>query len=485
MFCARCGTACRPDHKFCKRCGAPVGAASSAQAVAAPVIAPVASGAASVQPVPPPPPAAPAAYPGAYQNMFQGGYQGAPALPPGMVPVLYQAYPGGPQQVYYVPAHGAQAHGGGGFLEGIRAKIRDLASTDKLEGFSLRRTFSQAFSKHSEGEIEEYMMVGASRTTPPLELVETGWPRPWMFFRMLTLFVVATVVLYAVWKFTGNTPMVPAVLIMGAFAVPVATLMLIFEMNTPRNVSLVTVGRLFVMGGLAALCAVSFEYMLPIAAKFPGIVEETAKLAMVLAVMRSMRYKYELNGILFGAAVGAGFAAFETTFYGLINAFLPTLIHDLQQMQAGHAIDAAMQAMVDNLILRGILAPFGHVVWTAIAAGAFWRVKGAQPTNMSMLSDSRFLTAFFAIPVLMHTLWDIGIDFPQSALLNSLLVEVGGWIVTGSISWYVLFGLVQQGLRQVRDEQKTHLQSTLVNVEATLGLGAKAYAMQPQRPASA
>jgi RsiW-degrading membrane proteinase PrsW (M82 family) len=50
-------------------------------------------------------------------------------------------------------------------------------------------------------------------------------------------------------------------------------------------------------------------------------VEETAKFAMVLLVMRSVRYKYELNGILFGAVVGAGFAAFETTFYGLINSF--------------------------------------------------------------------------------------------------------------------------------------------------------------------
>jgi RsiW-degrading membrane proteinase PrsW (M82 family) len=196
---------------------------------------------------------------------YQVAHQAAPAPPPGMVPVVYQAYPGGPQQMYYVPAHGIQAHMGGGLLEGIRSKIRELASTDKLEGFSLSQTFSQAFSKHSAQEIEEYMMVGSARTTPPLELVETGWPKPWMFFRLLTLFVIATAVLYGVWKFTGNTPMIPAILIMGAFAVPLSTLMLIFEMNTPRNVSLVVVGQLFVMGGLAALCAVSFEYMIAIA----------------------------------------------------------------------------------------------------------------------------------------------------------------------------------------------------------------------------
>ena len=453
MYCPRCGTAIDPGHKFCKNCGAPARAVAGAQAAAAPA-APQAA-------------AQPAAYPG------------IPAPPPGMVAVLYQAYPGGPQQLYYVPAQGMQAQAGGGLLEGVRSKIRELASTDKLEGFSLSQTFSQAFSRHTPEETEEYIMVGSSRTTPPLELVETGWPKPWMFFRLLALFVVATAALYGVWEFTGNLPLVPAILIMGAFAVPLATMVLIFEMNTPRNVSIAVVGKLFVMGGLAALCAVSFEYMLSIAGQLPGVVEETAKFAVVLLVIRSVRYKYQLNGILFGAAVGAGFAAFETTFYGLIDAFLPTLIHGLQQAPAQQAIDAAMQAMVNNLIVRGALAPFGHVVWTAIAAGAFWRVKDAQPTRLSMLLDPRFFKAFL-IPVGLHSLWDIGVDFPHSALLNSLPVQVFGWFAAGSISWYVLFGLVQQGLRQVRDEQKTQLQSTLANVEATLGLGTRNFAAQPQ-----
>jgi RsiW-degrading membrane proteinase PrsW (M82 family) len=397
-----------------------------------------------------------------------------------MVAVMYSAYPGGPQQMYYVPAHSIQAHGGGGLLEGIRAQIRSLASMDKLEGFSLSQTFSQAFSKHSETETEEYMMAGSARTTPPIELVETGWPRPWMFFRLLTLFVAANVALWAVWKFTGNLPLVPALLIMGAFAVPLATLMLIFEMNTPRNVSVVVIGKLFVMGGLAALCAVSFEYMTTIAGKLPGVVEETAKFAMVLIVIRGTRYKYELNGILFGAAVGAGFASFETTFYGLINAFLPTLIQGLHHMQASQAISAAMTAMVDSLIMRGVLAPFGHVVWTAIAAGAFWRVKGARPGSMSMLTDPTFLKAF-AIPVAMHTLWDLSILIPSLPLI----VNVCLWMGTGLTSWYVLFGFVQQGLRQVKEEQKTQLQSTLANVEATLGLGAKNYAVPQHGPAGA
>jgi hypothetical protein len=107
-----------------------------------------------------------------------------------------------------------------------------------------------------------------------------------------------------------------------------------------------------------------------------------------------------------------------------------------------------------------------HVAWTAIAAGAFWRVKYDKAVYPGMLTDARFLKAF-AIPVIMHTAWDISILFPK---LNGL-VDIGIWIVTGFITWYVLFGMVQQGLRQVKQEQVTHLQSALATVEATLGLG--------------
>jgi RsiW-degrading membrane proteinase PrsW (M82 family) len=464
MFCAQCGTQCLPDHKFCKGCGAAIGAPGST--LDAPPLS-AAPQLAAVPPAPAPPPPPPiytAAMVPPPLPPVSAPYPQAP--PPGMTAVMYQAYPGGPQQIYYVPA-GTHPHAQSNFLEGLRSRIRNLASTESLEGFSFAQMFSEVFKRHGSDAVEEYFMVGGAKTTPPIELVETGWPKPWMFFRLLAFFVVAFVVLDIVWNYTGNTPMVPAIMIMGAFAVPLATLVLIFEMNTPRNVSLVLVGKLFLMGGLAALCAVSFEYMFKIAGDVPGIVEETAKLAAVLLVVHSARYKYELNGILFGAAVGAGFASFETSFYGLINSFLPTLIQSLQQgAQQGPAYTAAMQSMVDNLAVRGVLAPFGHVAWTAIAAGAFWRVKYDQPMNPGMLLDSRFLKAF-AIPVLMHTAWDLSILIPTLSFGVNLCL----WIGTGATTWYVLFGLVQQGLRQVKEEQKTHLQSTLANVESTLALG--------------
>ena len=67
----------------------------------------------------------------------------------------------------------------------------------------------------------------------------------------------------------------------------------------------------------------------------------------------------------------------------------------------------------------------------------------------------------------MHAVWDAPWQLPFE----------GNQIITGLITWYVVFGLVQQGLRQVKEEQKAHLECTLVNVEAdTAALGTKAKA---------
>jgi RsiW-degrading membrane proteinase PrsW (M82 family) len=389
-----------------------------------------------------------------------------------MVAMMYQAYPGGPQQMYYVPAAAAHPHAQATMMDGLRLRIRTLASTDALEGFSLKEMFKQVTTRHGVDTVEEYIMVGTSKTTPPIELVETGWPKPWMFFRLLGILVGAFIVLALMYHFTGNEKTVPMILFLGAFAVPLATLVLIFEMNTPRNVSLVMVGKLFVVGGIVGLCTAMLAYMVPVCGNIPGIVEESAKLLGVLLVARSLRYKYELNGILFGATVGAGFACFETCGYGfdaILQAMTPIVAAGqvANGFPTAQALTAAVESMMANLVLRGVESPLGHVAWTAIAAGAFWRVKQDKPTSPAMLLDTRFLKAF-AIPVLMHTVWDLSILIPSlPTVFGAIILPV----VTGLITWYVLFGLVQQGLQQVKEEQKTRLQGALANVEATMGLG--------------
>ena len=70
-------------------------------------------------------------------------------------------------------------------FESVAARLRTLANTEKLEGFSLKHMFSEVFRKRSQEEVDEHFIAGTSRTTPDIDEVETGWPKPWFFSRVL------------------------------------------------------------------------------------------------------------------------------------------------------------------------------------------------------------------------------------------------------------------------------------------------------------
>ena len=79
-----------------------------------------------------------------------------------------------------------------------------------------------------------------------------------------------------------------------------------------------------------------------------GLIEETGKAAALFLVINKTKYRSTLNGLLFGAAVGAGFSAFESAGYALVTG-----------MTAGQA------AMLETITVRGVLSMLGlHIVWT-------------------------------------------------------------------------------------------------------------------------
>jgi RsiW-degrading membrane proteinase PrsW (M82 family) len=315
-------------------------------------------------------------------------------------------------------------------FESVAARLRTLANTEKLEGFSLKEMFSEVFRKRSEEEIEEYFIAGTSRTTPAIDEVATGWPKPWFFSRVLAFVAVVYFgFAYAMQTFQ-NSNLIPGLIMMGSLAVPLATVVLFFELNAPRNVSFHRVLMLVCFGGVVSLiislAGFSTANLDWLGASAAGIVEETGKLLAVVMVVRGNRYRYILNGLLFGAAVGAGFAIFESAGYAL-NALL-----------ANRSLDA----MTANIQVRALLSPFGHVAWTAIAAGALWRARQGQPLKLQHFLDPRFLKAF-CIPVGLHMIWNAPLPSPFYARHLAL----------GALGWFVVFGLVQQGLRQVQAEQ--------------------------------
>jgi protease PrsW len=311
----------------------------------------------------------------------------------------------------------------------LSESLTTFAGVEKFDVFRQKDMFSEVFGKHSSDEIEEYFTVGTPSTTPAVSDLDTSWPKPWVFFRTFIGALVVYLLFLISWNVFGNLNLIPGLILVGSFAVPVTTLIFFFEMNAWRNISLYQLIRLLFLGGILSLILslLLFELTAPglswLGASLAGLVEEPGKLLALLAVASIPRYRYKLNGLLLGAAVGAGFAAFESAGYALRMG-----LQDTNLMQ-------------DTIMVRGMLSPLGHIAWTAMCGAALWRVKGASKFSFSMLKDKRFLNVF-ALAVILHMLWNTPISLPF----------YGKFAILGVVAWIVILGLIQEGLKELRAE---------------------------------
>ena len=311
-------------------------------------------------------------------------------------------------------------------------RLAHIVGVQSLGRVPLRAMWTEVFAAHSDEDIEEQLAAGAPQTTPALAAVSTEWPRPWVFSRLLVLALAVYGIFLLAWSNTGNRNLIPGLILTGSFAAPVSTLVLFFECNVRRNVAMYQVLRLALVGGVLALLLSLFMYRIgdafPIqwlGTSMAGLVEEPAKLLTLVLVINNPRFRYILNGLLLGAAVGAGFAAFESAGYAF---------------RAG--LEGGSMAMRDVILMRGLLAPFTHCVWTAMTAGALWRVKRDAPFAWRMVQEPRFCRVL-ATAVVLHMIWDFDIELPANLL--RLLVGLAGWLMVAC--------LVQEGLEEIRVEQ--------------------------------
>jgi RsiW-degrading membrane proteinase PrsW (M82 family) len=159
-----------------------------------------------------------------------------------------------------------------------------------------------------------------------------------------------------------------------------------------------------------------------------GLIEEAVKLGALALLTRHLRTRSVRDGVILGAAVGFGFAAFESAGYSLAAMF---------------TVDGlSVPQIVQTEVLRGLLAPFGHGLWTAILGGvlfAGWR-RGSWLTPRLVLS-------YLGVSIL-HGLWD---SMHGIALYLTLLFTEGesfrptpnGWLVTPTREQIDLFSVLQ------------------------------------------
>lgn len=329
---------------------------------------------------------------------------------------------------------------GYGSFQHASDSITNRLGIEKIEGFSLQRFFSDIFTKHSPDEVEHILSVGTPNTTPIPDASMGSMPSPWIFFRVLTGSIITYVIFLYGWNYYHNVNLIPGLIMIGSFAVPFAVLILFFELNTPKNISLIKVFQLVIVGGSISLLLSLFlfditKFLDIFGPPFAGFVEEVGKLAALVFVMRAVnpaRYRYRLNALLLGAAIGAGFAAFESAGYAL--RFL-LLEHTITSYLSSKINTGLVTSVIQT---RGMLSPFSHVVWTAIAASALWIARPHHNDLLSTVRSLQFLK-LFAVPIVLHFSWNLDFDGPFYLK----------FIVLGFIAWVVVISLVQSGLKEI------------------------------------
>ncbi|NUR90441.1 MAG: PrsW family intramembrane metalloprotease [Nonomuraea sp.] len=210
--------------------------------------------------------------------------------------------------------------------------------------------------------------------------------KPWLRIFLIGLVLWIATVIVTAW--TENSNLVPTVVLLGSFLVPVTFVVWAWGRERSPNITEPLMFTSFVVGGvLGVLGASLLETWLvkPSLVMFVlvGLIEEAVKLAALMFVTRRLRERTTKEGLVLGATVGFGFAAFESAGYAF-NALFTERGLSLAQL-------------VETEVLRGILAPVGHGLWTAILGGVLF-TYGGRLTRQVVL-------AYLGVSLL-HALWD-------------------------------------------------------------------------------
>jgi RsiW-degrading membrane proteinase PrsW (M82 family) len=286
----------------------------------------------------------------------------------------------------------------------------------------------------------------ATATAPGPSLGPSRRRRSWVRILLggIALWVATVIVTFI----TRNANLIPTIILLGSFLVPVTFVAFAFQ----RADEVVTAERLFIAfvygGVLGVLGASLFEAALLQGQSVlryvgVGLIEEAVKLAALWLIARRLPRYTVRDGIVLGAAVGFGFAALESAGYAFNALFT--------------ADGVSLMSLVETEVLRGLLAPVGHGLWTAILGGVLFGAAARR----GRLRLTGAVLGWYLVVAGLHALWDAS---QQIAVWLTLLL-------TGSrLEWL----LIEQGRAPAPTPTQVHLFTVidwaLLLVDALVGV---------------
>ena len=126
--------------------------------------------------------------------------------------------------------------------------LNEYVGNDRPADLNWKVLFTDVFKKHSAEEAEDIFICGTHSTTPSEFEVSKEWPHPWLYSRVFLMFSIAFTLLWVCSNIFANPNALPGMIVVGAFTVPLSTMILFLEINAWKNVSLYKVIQTFLVG---------------------------------------------------------------------------------------------------------------------------------------------------------------------------------------------------------------------------------------------
>src|SRR5438128_3562132 len=249
---------------------------------------------------------------------------------------------------------------------GDRRKLATEPQPGELLSLGLEQAYHRGQAQASE-TTDGVAIREMANANPP----QRSWAPPWWAVFIIGLLLWGAAI--GVTLITGNVITLPTIVLIGSFLVPVTGVVWYLDHDPSPALSPRRITAAFIIAGtLGVLAASLLEYYLVgtgLLANFEvGLVEELVKTLMVVAVAWGIHSFHTRDGMVLGAAVGFGFAALESSGYALASLFVVQ----------GQRLFLSLDSVVVTELVRGILAPFGHGMWTAIVAGTLFAAARAR-----------------------------------------------------------------------------------------------------------
>jgi RsiW-degrading membrane proteinase PrsW (M82 family) len=267
----------------------------------------------------------------------------------------------------------------------------DLARRLRKPGYRIVACPTRLIAVAQEGDMTVSAGQGKAINTATSADQSRRPRRPWLrvFGVGLLLWVASVLVTFA----TSNSNLIPTIILLGSFLVPVTFVVYALShadtVVTPQRIfTAFIIGGLLGVLGASVLEATLLQQPSGLGYLGVGLVEEAVKLAALWFLARRLPEYTMRDGIVLGAAVGFGFAAFESAGYAFNALFTSRGVSLLN--------------LVETEALRGVLSPVGHGLWTAMVGGALF--AAAARRGRPRLSGP--VLGWYALAAGLHALWD-------------------------------------------------------------------------------